>query len=110
MKIIHNRFIPFKDYDAINLFGILFCRKGTTITTEVIQHERIHTKQMLELFVVGFYLWYVAEWLVRLPMKGRAYSNISMEREAYENMHDPNYLIHRRPYAWIKYLKKESPW
>ena len=80
MKIIHNRFIPFKDYDAINLFGILFCRKGTTITTEVIQHERIHTRQML------------------------------VEREAYENMHDPNYLIHRRPYAWIKYLKKGSPW
>ncbi len=104
MKIIHNPFLPFKKYDAINLFGILFCRKGTTITTDIIQHERIHTRQMWELLVVGFYLWYIIEWLIRLPMKGRAYLNISMEREAYENMYDPNYLIKRKPYAWTKYL------
>lgn len=108
VKIIHNRFIPFKKYEAINLFGILFCRKGATITADVIQHERIHTKQMLELFVVGFYVWYVVEWLIRLPMNGRAYSNISMEREAYDHMYDPNYLLKRKPYAWVKYLRRSK--
>lgn len=105
MIIIHNRLIPFKKYEAINLFGILFCRKHARITPEVILHERIHTRQMWELLIVGFYLWYVVEWLVRLPMKGRAYSNISMEREAYANMHDANYLRHRKPYAWMRYLR-----
>jgi len=63
---------------------------------------------MWELLVVGFYLWYLVEWMIRLPMKGRAYSNISMEREAYDHMDDPNYLLTRKPYAWIKYLRKQD--
>lgn len=104
VKIIHNRLLPFRRFDAINICGLLFCRKGVTITTDLIQHERIHTAQMLEMLVVGFYLWYIAEWLIRLPMRGRAYSNISFEREAYEHMHDPNYLLTRRRFAWWKYL------
>lgn len=104
MKIIHNRLIPFRKYDAINICGLLFCRKGVTITADLIQHERIHTAQMLELFVVGFYLWYVVEWLVRLPLPGRAYTHIAFEREAYEHMQDPNYLLYRRRFAWMKYL------
>ena len=104
MKIIHNRLIPFRKYDAINICGLLFCRKGVTITADLIQHERIHTAQMLELFVVGFYLWYVVEWLVRLPLPGRAYTHIAFEREAYENMNNPNYLLHRHRFAWMKYL------
>lgn len=108
MIIIHNRIIPFRKYEAINVLGILFCRKGVSITTDLIQHERIHTRQMWEMMIVGFYLWYTVEWLVRLPMKGRAYSNLSMEREAYDNMHDPNYLLKRKPYAWIKYLRKAN--
>ena len=104
VKIIHNRLLPFRRFDAINICGLLFCRKGVSITTELIKHERIHTAQMLEMLVVGFYLWYITEWLIRLPMRGRAYSNISFEREAYEHMHDPNYLLTRRPFAWWKYL------
>ncbi len=106
MKIIHNRLIPFRKYDAINICGLLFCRKGVTITTDLIQHERIHTAQMLELFIVGFYLWYFVEWLIRLPLHGRAYLNISFEREAYEHMYDPNYLLTRRRFAWMNYLRK----
>ena len=107
MLIIHNRLIPFKKYDAINLFGLLFCRKGTTITSDLIQHERIHTRQMIEMGFIFFYLFYVIEWLIRIPMQGRAYLNISFEREAYQHMDDPNYLIHRKPYAWVKYLHRK---
>ena len=60
---------------------------------------------MLELFVVGFYLWYFVEWLIRLPLPGRAYTHIAFEREAYEHMQDPNYLLYRRRFAWMKYLR-----
>jgi len=108
MKIIHNRIIPPKRFSAINLFGVLFCRKGRTLSTDVIQHERIHTAQMRETLFLGFYVWYLIEWLARIPMKGNAYHNISMEREAYENMDDPDYLLTRRPYAWVRYLKKKA--
>jgi len=33
--------------------------------------------------------------------------NLSFEREAYQNMNNLNYLNQRRPFAWIKYLKKK---
>lgn len=108
MIIIHNRLIPFKGFEAINLFGVLFCRKDISLTTDTIQHERIHTRQMWEMLVVGFYVWYIAEWLIRLFMRGRAYGNLAMEREAYAHMHDPNYLLHRKPYAWVRYLKSKN--
>lgn len=108
MRIIRNHLLPPKNYDAINILGLLFCRRGTTLTANLLRHERIHTAQMLEMGIVGFYLWYVAEWLVRLPMKGRAYTNISLEREAYAHMGDENYLCHRPRYAWWKYLRAQG--
>lgn len=43
MKIIRNRFIPFKGFKAINLFGVLFVRKEAALTRAVINHEEIHT-------------------------------------------------------------------
>ena len=108
MKIIRSRLVPFKGYNAINLLGILFCRKGVELTPSLLNHERIHTRQMVEMAVVGFHLWYVVEWLVRLPMKGSAYFNISFEREAYANQWDEHYLEHRRPYSWTKYLRSKK--
>jgi hypothetical protein len=45
------------------------------------------------------------EWLIRLPLPGRAYTHIAFEREAYEHMQDPNYLLYRRRFAWMKYLR-----
>ncbi|MBQ8047356.1 MAG: hypothetical protein IJ196_05465 [Prevotella sp.] len=105
MKIVRNRFLPIKGYTAINLLGILFCKPSVKVTPELVLHERIHTAQMIEMLVIGFYLWYVMEWIVRLPMHGRAYSNISFEREAYANMHNADYLKHRKRYAWVSYLR-----
>lgn len=106
MKVVHNRLIPCKGYDAINLFGVLFCRKGVEIDSSLLLHERIHTEQMKELLFVGFYLWYVVEWLCRLPMRGNAYMNIGFEREAYTHMFEPDYLSRRKHYAWTHYLSR----
>ena len=105
MLIIRNKFIPFRGFSAINILGILFVRPNTRVTPRLLNHERIHTAQMLEMFIVGFYIWYFIEWLFRLPMHGRAYLNISFEREAYAHMYDPNYLLYRRRFAWTKYLR-----
>lgn len=100
MKIIRNRFVPPRQFTAMNFFGLLLCRRDAVITPEVINHERIHTRQMVEMGFVGFYLWYIMEWLVRLPMRGNAYYKIRFEREAYRNMNDLEYLKTRKPFAW----------
>jgi hypothetical protein len=104
MKIIRNNIIPFSGYKAMNLFGVLFVRSNARIDDITLNHEKIHTAQIKEMLYVFFYVWYVIEWLIRLP-KGNAYRNISFEREAYANDKDPNYLKTRKRYAFLKYMR-----
>jgi hypothetical protein len=104
MKIVYNRFIPFKGFRAINLFGVIFACKGSVITPRTINHEKIHTAQMRELGYIGFYVLYFLEWLVRLVVATKtAYRGISFEVEAYEHQYNYKYLENRKPYAmWRK--------
>jgi len=104
MIIIRNKLIPFGSFRAINLFGILFVRKNARLGERTLNHERIHTAQWRELWYVGFLLWYLVEWIVRLP-KGNAYRNISFEREAYANDDNLTYLETRKRFAFVKYMK-----
>lgn len=113
MKIIVNRFIPFKGFSAMYFFGLLFVRKGVRIGERMLRHEAIHHEQAKEMLFVGFYLWYVVEWLIRLllqPFTGEnAYRNISFEREAYANDENESYLDTRHHYRWIRYIKTHKP-
>ena len=103
MKIIRNNFIPFKGYKAMNICGILFVRGDAKIDEVTLNHESIHTAQWKELWYVGFMLWYVIEWIARLP-KGDAYRNISFEREAYDNDDNFGYLKNRKRFNFLNYL------
>ncbi len=107
-KIIYSSILPFKGFKAINLFGIIFARKECApLTPRIVHHERIHTRQMLEMLILFFYIWYVSEWLVRLIRYGdamKAYRNISFEREAHANDADFSFLQHREPYHFLHYL------
>lgn len=110
IMIIHNRFIPFKKFYAINLFGVIFVRHGVHLHAEEINHERIHTAQMREMLFIFFYIWYGMEWFILL-FKYRnsfdAYKNIRFEKEAYRHGDEIRYLKHRKPYAWLREKKKE---
>lgn len=106
MKVIKNKLIPFGKFNAINLFGVMFV-KGN-VDDRIINHEKIHSAQMIELFVVPFYIVYILEWLVRLVMTRsaiRAYHEISFEREAYANDFDLKYLENRKRYSFMKYFR-----
>ena len=73
----------------------------------LINHERIHLKQQLELFIVPFYIWYVLEWLLRFAQHKNAYlayCHISFEREAYHHENNMDYPSTRKPYSFLKYL------
>lgn len=103
MKIFRSKRIPFKGFAAINLFGFIVVRRGIFASETLINHERIHTAQMRELGFIFFYLLYGLEWLIRLPMKGNAYRNITFEQEAYDHQNEPSYLEVRKHYAPYRY-------
>jgi len=108
MKIVENDFIPAKRVLAINLFGIMFIKRGNKnrVDDTVVRHESIHTKQMKELLYIPFYFWYVLEWLIKSFKYGavNSYYNISFEREAYSNHNDITYLKTRKLFDFLKYL------
>ena len=108
VKIVRTSILPFKGFTAINLLGVLFVHHGVYLSNEMMNHERIHSAQQREMLFVFFYLAYVGEWLVRLPMRGNAYRNISFEREAYDNQRNMDYLKSRPLFAWRRYLKRRT--
>lgn len=102
MKLIYNKWIPFKGFKAINLFGVCFVREGCTMPPHSINHEKIHTAQMKELWYLGFYILYLVEWIYRLIFHtSTAYRGIRFEREAYKHQYNYDYLDTREPYAWL---------
>lgn len=104
MKVVYNDWIPFRGFKCINLFGVLFVRRGCVMSERDFNHEAIHTAQMKEMLYVFFYLWYLVEWLIRLLGKGDAYRNLSFEKESYDNEGDLTYLENRPMFAWWWYL------
>lgn len=77
----------------------------------IINHEKIHLRQQLEMLVLPFYVWYVFEWiflLIKFKNADKAYRNISFEREAYENESNLNYLSNRRFWRFLNYLNSNS--
>ena len=93
---------------AIALYPFVLLRYADDrLDPVLLNHERIHLRQQLELLVIPFYVWYLTEyvWHRRRGMSHvEAYLRISFEREAYANEHRPNYLDDRPPFAFRNYL------
>lgn len=106
MYIVRNNIIPFEGYQAINICGILFVRKGVELDEIDLNHEEIHSKQIFEMLIVFFYLWFVIEWLIRFffskdRFTHKAYRHIWFEQEAYKHQDDLDYLKNRKHFAWL---------
>ena len=74
---------------------------------KLLNHERIHFRQQLELLFVGHWVLYLLFYLyhlIRLRSHVDAYECIPFEREAYGHESDLTYLTHRRPYSWVRYI------
>jgi hypothetical protein len=90
---------------------IVFRSRQDRDTPYKMNHELIHHRQQLELFIVFFMLWYLIEYTV-YRLKGRshyrAYLSVSFEREAYAQQENLTYLKKRKWYSFIKYLGKKA--
>lgn len=108
MKVIYSKYLPVKGFRAINLFGVIFARSDEPrLTKQILNHEKIHSRQMTELLVIGFYVWYILEWLIRWIIykdSMKAYRNICFEREAFDNDTNPHFLEERKWYGFWYYM------
>ena len=106
--IIVSKFMVPKGYQGLTFFPFVFLKHKILKTDKVLMnHESIHLRQQIELFVVFFYLFYGLEFFIRLLYCRnwyKAYRNISFEREAYYNEANLNYLQGRPFWRFIKYM------
>jgi len=107
MILISKYMVP-KGYIGITLFPFVFLRdRSFKEDLVLVNHERIHLKQQLELLIFPFYLIYCLEFLVRLfqyKSWSLAYRNISFEQEAFTNEKDLDYLKSRSFWSFLKYF------
>ena len=97
----------YSNYVGLSFWPFIFVKHQLLKSdAALINHERIHLRQQLELLVVPFYVLYALEWLCRTVryLDGyRAYQNLSFEREAYAHEEDLSYLERRRPFRFMRY-------
>lgn len=97
-----------KNFRGLAIFPFIFLRdKVLTENKVIINHEKIHLRQQLELLWGLFFLWYGIEFLIRwIQYKDsmKAYMNISFEREAYANENNLDYLKNRKFWNFKNYL------
>ncbi|AIH01753.1 hypothetical protein D1000_04945 [Riemerella anatipestifer] len=107
MIIVCQKLLKNTKITGIAIFPFIFLRTRADKTNKkLVNHEKIHLRQQLELGLVFFYLWYVLEFYYRLYQYKNphlAYINICFEREAYANESNLHYLKERSFWAFLKY-------
>ena len=78
---------------------VFILKKERTADQILLNHERIHLRQQIELLILPFYLIYLTEYLVLLikhQNRQKAYRSISFEQEAFEFEASMDYLKRRK--------------
>ncbi len=109
MVVVWSRLLKNTKINGIALFPLVILRSAQDKQDPVlINHEKIHLRQQLELLVVFFYIWYVVEyyiWYFKLRNAAQAYRRISFEREAFANESELQYLRTRPFWSFLKYRR-----
>jgi hypothetical protein len=108
MIVLVIKYLIPKGFRGFTIFPFIFLlNKKDKLNPVLLNHERIHVRQQLELLVIFFFIWYGVEFLIRLVQyknRREAYYNISFEREAYTNEKDLDYLKKRSFWNFLKYI------
>ena len=110
MILIFSKYLVPNGFRSITLFPFVLVKcKDEKKNIILINHEKIHLQQQIELFILPFFIWYALEFLInliRFKNSNQAYLNISFEREAYFNENNLSYLSNRSLWAFMKFLTK----
>jgi hypothetical protein len=107
MLIIVSKYLIPKGYRGLTIFPFVVVRSKNDLHDKLLlNHEKIHIRQQLELLIVPFFVWYGLEFLIRLAIlrNGKeAYRAICFEREAYQNDTDEHYTNNRNFWNFLNY-------
>lgn len=108
MILIVSKYLVPKGYRGLTVFPFVFLKQRESVAdTVMLNHEKIHLRQQLELLLLPFFVWYGLEFLWNFSKEQdakRAYRAISFEREAYANEKDLHYLKQRSFWKFLKYF------
>lgn len=83
---------------------ILLKKESYKNDAQIINHEKIHLRQQLELLILPFYILYLINYLINLLIYKKhdlAYRKIIFEQEAYQNDHNLNYTKKGNWFGWL---------
>lgn len=93
---------------GLTLFPFIILRfKSDQNNVLLLNHEKIHLQQQLELFILPFYVWYVFDFVrnyIKYKNANTAYLNIVFEKEAYAMERDFDYLKKRKLFAFYDFF------
>lgn len=108
MILIVSKYLIPKGFRGMTMFPFVMVRdRNAQDYLVLMNHERIHLRQQLELLVLPFFVLYGLDYLVKLIRyrdRNLAYRNVVFEREAYENENDLAYLKSRSFWRFLKFL------
>lgn len=106
MLLIVSRIIIPRGFRGLTIFPfVIVGDKKDSADPVLLNHERIHLRQQAELLIIPFFIWYLADYAVKLAKyrdSGVAYRNIIFEREAYSNEQNMAYCSNRRLWSFLK--------
>ena len=108
MFVIVSRYLIPKGFRGITMFPfIVVYEYDLKQNSVIINHEKIHIQQQIELLILPFFLLYGVEFLIKWIVykdKNLAYRNISFEKEAYANEIELTYLKQRHFWSFLKFI------
>jgi hypothetical protein len=116
MVIISSRLVAFfawfsgysKTARAVTVFPFIFVRSKEELVPWLVNHEKIHIRQQMELLFIGAVLLHVVEvmygFIVLRLSWYETYLYCSIEQEAYRNQNNPDYLKNRKVFSQFYYL------
>jgi hypothetical protein len=111
MIVLVSKYLTPRGFRGLTVYPFVILKnKNDKQNVVLMNHERIHLQQQLELLIVLFFILYLIEFFARLiqyKKSNLAYKNISFEREAYSNEKDLYYLKQRPFCSWYWYLSRK---
>lgn len=106
--LIFSKYFFFSTFNALAIWPFIILKDKKLMDDGVLMnHEKIHLRQQVEMLWLPFFIFYLVEFLLKLIIYKKpklAYFNLSFEREAYQNEQNLNYLRNRKFWTVMKYL------